>query len=146
MFSSRTRARVLATYFENKSLALEGPFHSFDTLCDAIQLEMRKIFGLENFVLDRSLVIASPQFSVEEQDRILNSASAVDVDVAMSETGIPEVKVRILVFAQQANGELNHVGHVRRQLEHQLIKVFPCSIHVEAPSQKTAYIGIKNIF
>ena len=45
---------------EFDSTSLEGPFLDFDALCVAIEREMRKNEGLHDFVLDRSLVIASP--------------------------------------------------------------------------------------
>ena len=37
----------------------------------------REIDGCEDFSLDRTLVIAVPEFVVEEQDRVLNSATAM---------------------------------------------------------------------
>ena len=79
---------------EFKTLSLEGPFSSFDKLCDAIQEEMRKLPGLDKFVLDRELVIASPQFSVEEQNRVLNSASGVDIAIDFENDAVKKIKVR----------------------------------------------------
>lgn len=81
---------------EFASESLVGPFSTFDQLCDAMEAEMRTIHGLENFVLDRSLVIASPQFSVEEQERVLNSQEHEDaiISAIAEQCHISEVKVR----------------------------------------------------
>ena len=46
--------------------SLAGPFANHEELCVAIEAEIRKHDGLEHFVLDRSLVIVGPTFTVEE--------------------------------------------------------------------------------
>ena len=55
-----------------------GTFEKFEHMCDHMEAGFREIDGCEDFVLDRSLVIAVPEFVVEEHDRVLNSAAMVD--------------------------------------------------------------------
>ena len=81
-----------------------GPFDSHASMCDHMEAGFREIDGCENFSLDRDLVIAVPEFVVEEQDRVLNSATAMDTPTSgtppsgappLHQNGeISEVKVR----------------------------------------------------
>ena len=52
-----------------------------------------------------------------------------------------EIEIRILVLAEQADGELDHVGHVRRHLEQQFLQVVPRGTHVNAPACERAHAG-----
>ena len=58
-----------------------GPFPTFDAMCADMENAIRQLPGLEDFELDRTLVIAVPQFSVEEshstQEEELGEKAAV---------------------------------------------------------------------
>ena len=81
-----------------------GPFDSHASMCNHMEAGFREIDGCENFSLDRTLVIAVPEFVVEEQDRVLNSAMAMDAPTSetppsgatpLHQNGeVSEVKVR----------------------------------------------------
>ena len=53
-------------YSEIEKKSLVGPFPSFAALCAALQREIRLHPGCEDFILDPSLVILGPTFTVEE--------------------------------------------------------------------------------
>ena len=68
--------------------SLEGPFATHAELCEALQAELRQHDGLEDFVLDHSLVIVGPTFSVEELQAWTGEDQDEDPDV------IPEPRIR----------------------------------------------------
>ena len=89
--------KMLKEFADN---AMVGLFPSFEALCLGLQEEMRKVPGVEDFALGRSLVAACPQFSVDETDGIQNSASAAANAAAgdpheLACSFISEIKIKV---------------------------------------------------
>ena len=73
--------------------SLEGPYLCHEDLCIGIENEIRRHDGLEHFVLDRSLVIVGPTFTVEEIHAWQEGESAESTSVEQSFLDV-EPKIR----------------------------------------------------
>ena len=94
--------RKMKKEFAKESLV--GPFPSFWAMCTAMQQDIREVDGCEEFEIDPSLVIACPQFTVEESHSYDEEKVLLD-DWTHPLPGVPELPLTAAKIRNIWNGK-----------------------------------------